>query len=418
MNQASASAREVDKENAGATRGGRGASAALRIPLGARDPNTTPARAMEAAKPPQRAVTVLKVGGRDTPQVGSGAPRSRRSPLLRPTANSWGTLLATRPPASPTTHTTPLLQPRGSSWERDLDAYLKPQQGGSPPPACAVRAQAGDGVRAAPHSPDAWWALLAAEEAALGASEGGGSTATLERGGQTRGGVALFDLYRWAVKLVPRAEHYNSAAYLNIWLGYARQQWCAAGGGLARGGGSAGWGQPPQMHARTTPLLELCFGRPGPRRQRSQDDARDTLKTLKSQHIGQASAALYYEWAALEQLGGNAFKALGVLSKGLREKAQPAALLETMQVDLQAGRFVYSPPWAAAAQQQQAQAAAMAGEGGAPRPGHSAATTYAAFLTPGGVDERRALATPTVVSGREVWGSMWRRGPRTVACRS
>ena len=33
-------------------------------------------------------------------------------------------------------------------------------------------------------------------------------------------------------------------------------------------------------------------------------------------------------------------------------------------------------------------------------------------------DERRALATPTVVSGREVWGSMWRRGPRTVACRS
>lgn len=35
-------------------------------------------------------------------------------------------------------------------------------------------------------------------------------------------------------------------------------------------------------------------------------------------------AALYYEWAALELAGGNQFKALGVLAKGLKEHAAPA----------------------------------------------------------------------------------------------
>lgn len=57
---------------------------------------------------------------------------------------------------------------------------------------------------------------------------------------------------------------------------------------------------------------------------RNADDARDVFKMLKSQHIGDTSAALYYEWAALELAGGNQFKALGVLAKGLKEQAQPA----------------------------------------------------------------------------------------------
>jgi hypothetical protein len=60
------------------------------------------------------------------------------------------------------------------------------------------------------------------------------------------------------------------------------------------------------------------------RRYKNQDDARDTFKTLRSQHIGDRSAFLYYEWAALEQLAGNTSKALSVLQKGLREQAQPA----------------------------------------------------------------------------------------------
>jgi lipopolysaccharide biosynthesis regulator YciM len=61
-----------------------------------------------------------------------------------------------------------------------------------------------------------------------------------------------------------------------------------------------------------------------PCRARSPDDARDTFKTLKNQHIGDASAHLYYEWACLEHAAGNVSKALGVLAKGIRAEAQPA----------------------------------------------------------------------------------------------
>lgn len=70
---------------------------------------------------------------------------------------------------------------------------------------------------------------------------------------------------------------------------------------------------------------EPCGALPGLRcRARNADDARDVFKMLKSQHIGGQHAALYYEWAALEAGGGNAFRALGVLGKGLKEQAQPS----------------------------------------------------------------------------------------------
>lgn len=59
-------------------------------------------------------------------------------------------------------------------------------------------------------------------------------------------------------------------------------------------------------------------------RTRSHDDARDTFKTLKNQHIGDASAHLYYEWAVLEHSAGNISKALGIIAKGMRADAQPA----------------------------------------------------------------------------------------------
>ena len=63
---------------------------------------------------------------------------------------------------------------------------------------------------------------------------------------------------------------------------------------------------------------------PAPRRrQRSPDDARDTFKTLKSQNIGDSCALLYTEWAALEAAAGHVSKALGVLQKGIRDRAQP-----------------------------------------------------------------------------------------------
>lgn len=59
-------------------------------------------------------------------------------------------------------------------------------------------------------------------------------------------------------------------------------------------------------------------------RVRSPDDARDTFKTLKNQHIGDASAALYHEWACLEHSAGHVSKALAVIAKGLKAEAQPA----------------------------------------------------------------------------------------------
>ncbi|KAI7845303.1 hypothetical protein COHA_001145 [Chlorella ohadii] len=226
-----------------------------------------------------------------------------------------------------------------ASWERQLEAYTKAASGSTPPPQRAARARMADAVRAAPESPEAWAALLAAEEAALGASTG---TLSGERGVGARGGVSLFDLYAAATKAVPRANNYTNDAYVRIWLGFARHQWV-----------------------------------------RNADDARDVFKMLRSQAIGASSALLYYEWAALELAGGNQFKALSVVSKGLKEAAQPASLLEQMQADLQAGKFVYRPPWAS--------------EGSGNKTGHSGVSSLgAAFLTPGVLDERRSSATPSL----------------------
>lgn len=51
-----------------------------------------------------------------------------------------------------------------------------------------------------------------------------------------------------------------------------------------------------------------------------------------------------------------------------------------MQQDVQQKRFVYRPPWMA----------------GGTTTGHSNGSTYAAFLTPGGLEHRRSAATPTL----------------------
>lgn len=64
-------------------------------------------------------------------------------------------------------------------------------------------------------------------------------------------------------------------------------------------------------------------------------------------------------------------------------------LLEQAQSDLQAGRFAYRPPWV---------------QDGGGRTGHSAASSLAAFLTPGVLDERRSAATPTAVSSGAAGG--------------
>jgi len=60
------------------------------------------------------------------------------------------------------------------------------------------------------------------------------------------------------------------------------------------------------------------------RRRHNEDEARDTFKTLKNQHVADSSALLFHAWASLEAGSGNTSKALGILGKALKENAQPA----------------------------------------------------------------------------------------------
>jgi hypothetical protein len=60
------------------------------------------------------------------------------------------------------------------------------------------------------------------------------------------------------------------------------------------------------------------------RRQHSEDEARDTFKALKNQHIGDANAQLFHMWAKLEATSGHDDKALAILNKALKGGAQPA----------------------------------------------------------------------------------------------
>ena len=39
--------------------------------------------------------------------------------------------------------------------------------------------------------------------------------------------VPLGQLYAWAVQAVPKTGNYANEAYLRLWLGCARHQWCA-----------------------------------------------------------------------------------------------------------------------------------------------------------------------------------------------
>lgn len=40
-------------------------------------------------------------------------------------------------------------------------------------------------------------------------------------------GVGLRSLYGWSTRLVPRQSNAHGEAFLQLWLGFARHQWCA-----------------------------------------------------------------------------------------------------------------------------------------------------------------------------------------------
>ena len=198
------------------------------------------------------------------------------------------------------------------SWERDLANYLQLSNKGDhnhhP-----IRLELAKSIQADPQSATAWWALLRHEEAL---SPTPTLPAATPRGTPRTPTTNLCDLYRWATRLVPRQQHASSgppppstttasttSSFVNLWLGFARQQW-----------------------------LRDCH-----------DDARDTFKTLKSQQIGEEYAVMYAEWAGLEALTGNSSKAASIVYKGLKTGAEPRSVLEKMKNNLEQGLYTYVP---------------------------------------------------------------------------
>ncbi|KAK9842292.1 hypothetical protein WJX81_004955 [Elliptochloris bilobata] len=240
--------------------------------------NLPPKRHGRAVLAPLACNTLLSV---DTPRT-----------MLKPDA---GHTPLSRSGMAPTTAQTPLSCSHLRTWASDLAAYVEGAPSGEERcKARAAREALAAAVQRSPDSPEAWWAFLSQEEAAGGTLTSclGESTAR-----PARSAVSLGQLYAWAVKAVPKTGNYGNEAYLRLWLGCARHQWA-----------------------------------------KSADDARDTLKMLRSQGIGEAAALLYAEWAQLECAAGARERAKQVARKGLAAGAHPAALLEALLADLDAGR--------------------------------------------------------------------------------
>jgi hypothetical protein len=123
-----------------------------------------------------------------------------------------------------------------------------------------------------PSSADAWWRFLSEIESNNSPSPSPSTSSS-----------SLHSVYQRATELVQRTKGQDpSEAYVSIWLGYAKHQWSI-----------------------------------------NEDDARDTFKTLRNQHITSGAANLYHLWASLEARSGDISKALSLLTKGIKEKAQP-----------------------------------------------------------------------------------------------
>jgi hypothetical protein len=104
----------------------------------------------------------------------------------------------------------------GPSWVADLNAYIAGQQGSPNSSSTDSREPLVAAVKSNPQSAEAWGALLAHEEA-----HGCNTTHGLHSGADS-GKITLYHLYFWATQLVPRSR---DGMYLQLWLGYAKQQW-------------------------------------------------------------------------------------------------------------------------------------------------------------------------------------------------
>ena len=99
-----------------------------------------------------------------------------------------------------------------------LVQYLQ-TQGNDPPGVKSRRSDLVRALKANPQCPESWWGFLKHEEAVLA-----NGTGSLQRSSRHS---TLFHLFSLATQTIPRQGNYENPAYLHIWLGYARQQWCA-----------------------------------------------------------------------------------------------------------------------------------------------------------------------------------------------
>jgi serine/threonine-protein kinase TTK/MPS1 len=155
---------------------------------------------------------------------------------------------------------------RRGTWSGDIDIYVGSQQKDSSRRDLQALALKTQRVKRDHTSSSAWWGFLSSEE--------------------ERGGTSLYKLYEWATKLVPRKGNKNNETYINLWLGYIK-------------------------------------------RQRNEEDCRDTFKTLRNMGISERSAVLYQQWVLFEIAAGNNEKARGIAKKGVQAGAFTKSEMET-----------------------------------------------------------------------------------------
>lgn len=106
-------------------------------------------------------------------------------------------------------------------WELDLASYLH-LAASENPDQDSVRLELAKAIENSPTSAAAWWAFLRQEETATASNNVACAT---PRGTPRSSSTTLCDLYHWATRMVPRTDGQNIATYINLWLGFARQQW-------------------------------------------------------------------------------------------------------------------------------------------------------------------------------------------------
>lgn len=99
---------------------------------------------------------------------------------------------------------------RQLGWEQYLQQYA---QRCAPQLATDTVAQLTAAVHEEPQKPESWWSLLSKLDAAAQSLT------------DKRQALALLQMYEWATKQVPRHGNYENNAFLNLWIGYAKQQW-------------------------------------------------------------------------------------------------------------------------------------------------------------------------------------------------